>query len=447
MGILVLPLILIKLNEIDIALYYVLIAIQGITILIDFGFGPTYGRFVIYAYSGVNTIEKDSFIYDNSKRDKTVNGDLLYWVFKTGTRFYSIAAMVALILLLIFGLMYFKSIVPVFDTHYLITFVVFSFAVAINILSIYLPSTLRGIGAISMSYKSYAYSKIIYLIFAASGLFLGFGLLAIPTALLLSGVSMFLISKHYLAKQKKILDLKLIHNDKYDFKNTFLKMKHNMVKEGLVSVSRFLTSNFIILLCVPLLGISVAASYGITMQLLNILVSVGIIVFNIQIPKLTYNRVKGNTRNLRDIFSFSVLFFTLIFLSGTIVILLFGNTVLELLNSNATLLPSIIILLLSIGLFTENLYKLAASYIASSNKLPYVKSFLISSIMIASISYFLLKFTSLGVYAFIFTQLIVNGAYNIWKWPLIVLKELKIKFFELYYYGFSFILKAVRIKL
>ncbi len=56
-GIVLLPLVLRELSTADLGMYYVLLSLAALAPIIDFGFGPTVGRFVSYAMGGAETLQ------------------------------------------------------------------------------------------------------------------------------------------------------------------------------------------------------------------------------------------------------------------------------------------------------------------------------------------------------------------------------------------------------
>ncbi len=56
-AVILLPLVLHKLPTPELGMYYVLMAQVALVPLVDFGFGPTIGRFVSYAMGGAETIQ------------------------------------------------------------------------------------------------------------------------------------------------------------------------------------------------------------------------------------------------------------------------------------------------------------------------------------------------------------------------------------------------------
>src|ERR1041384_5062020 len=56
-GLILLPLVLKKFTTADLGMYYVLLSLSALVPLVDFGFGPTIGRFVGYAMGGATSFQ------------------------------------------------------------------------------------------------------------------------------------------------------------------------------------------------------------------------------------------------------------------------------------------------------------------------------------------------------------------------------------------------------
>src|SRR6516225_5411420 len=56
-GLILLPLVLRKFTTADLGMYYVLLSLSALVPLVDFGFGPTIGRFVGYAMAGADSFQ------------------------------------------------------------------------------------------------------------------------------------------------------------------------------------------------------------------------------------------------------------------------------------------------------------------------------------------------------------------------------------------------------
>jgi hypothetical protein len=83
------------------------------------------------------------------------------------------------------------------------------------------------------------------------------------------------------------------------------------------------------------------------------------------------------------------------------------------------------------------IYHLCASYISTYNIIPYNKAFIISSIVSVLLSYVFAKFTNIGIWSIILAPIIVTIAYNLWKWPIYVLKYTKFSLHDFLYIGLT----------
>jgi len=72
---------------------------------------------------------------------------------------------------------------------------------------------------------------------------------------------------------------------------------------------------------------------------------------------------------------------------------------------------------------------------------PFAKAFIITGVVVILLLFFGLKYSSLGVWVMFLAPGIANIVYQNWKWPLEVMKDLRIKpkdyFLVLKNYNFS----------
>ena len=123
-------------------------------------------------------------------------------------------------------------------------------------------------------------------------------------------------------------------------------------------------------------------------------------------------------------FGESVFVYVTLYAIGAVVVLLWGNMILELLHSRTLLLPAGPLLLYLAIQFLESNHSMAASLITTRNEVPYVWASVVSGACIATLTLLSLSFTSLGVTGVILSAGVVQLCYNNWKWPLVVCREL-----------------------
>src|SRR5438270_13294892 len=91
-GFILLPLVLNKLPTAELGMYYVLLSLTAIVPLVDFGFGPTIGRFVGYAMGGAQSIQAHGVAEPASSPNP--NYRLLWELLFTSRRLYRLLALV-----------------------------------------------------------------------------------------------------------------------------------------------------------------------------------------------------------------------------------------------------------------------------------------------------------------------------------------------------------------
>src|SRR5262245_15379482 len=86
MGLVLLPIVLRKLPTADLGMYYVLLSLAALVPLVDFGFGPTIGRFVGYAMGGATSLQAQGLAEHSGSAE--ANFDLLWSLLRTTRQLY-----------------------------------------------------------------------------------------------------------------------------------------------------------------------------------------------------------------------------------------------------------------------------------------------------------------------------------------------------------------------
>src|SRR5690606_4576302 len=115
---------------------------------------------------------------------------------------------------------------------------------------------------------------------------------------------------------------------------------------------------------------------------------------------------------------------------GGVSLLVLGEYVLDLINSNTSLLSFSQIFFLLLYNFVLTNHQRSTNYISLSNVQPYVNSYIISSILSILFSFILMYF-GVGIWGLILSNLIVQISYNGWKWPKEAFKRNKLNLTEM----------------
>jgi hypothetical protein len=164
--------------------------------------------------------------------------------------------------------------------------------------------------------------------------------------------------------------------------------------------------------------------YGITMQVIGILSSLAGVYYNSYIPKITQLRTINNNNQLKAIFYKGSIIQLSVFIIGGLAFVLFGNYALDLINSQTKFLGAGMLTVALIISFLERNHILAAGFLLAKNEVPFFKASILSGGATIILLWIFLDFIHWGVWGLILTQGIVQLAYQNWKWPLVLLKEI-----------------------
>jgi O-antigen/teichoic acid export membrane protein len=441
-GLFLLPVILRKLPSEHLAIWYVFLSITSLVNLLDFGFQQTIMRNVSYIFSGAQKLLK--FGIDDEASEE-VNYELLLSLIKSAKKIYRTIAIIAFILLIIFGTWYIYDITTELAAQkdILIAWVIYVFSAVLNFYFYYYTPLLLGRGQIKESNKTIVFSKLFYIGFSFIGLSLNYGLIAVSIGNLLGSFVNRILSYNYFYDE----DLKINLNCVSDFSNDksiFNIIWANSYRFGLVSLGGFLILRSNTLLTSKFLDLKIVAQYGLSLQLLNILARSSKVLFNTFLPKFNQLRVKNKITKLKKYFGTSLLIGWGTYFLGVIIIYFLGNDILNLIGSETSLLSEFYLLFLSLILFLEFNHSIFATFITTQNEVPFVKASLFSGFGIVISSFIILKYTEYGILGILVAQFFIQLSYNNWKWPYKVLKDLESNYKELLIFGIQFIGKKIK---
>lgn len=443
---LILPFMMIYLDEDTLGLWYVFFSVGAIVNLFDFGFNPTLARNVAYCWSGAKELSKKGVIFTNSKEP---NIPLLKKIIYTCKKIYLIISSVALVILLTIGTWYIVHISSnIKGDKHIIAWYIYSFAVFLNLYYGYYTTFLRGVGGVAQINKASIISKIFQIIISILLLKFGASLIGASLAYIFSAVVFRVISKKsfysYNSIGEKLKDDKTVLTIE-DFKYTFSLIWDNAWKDGLVSLSAYLSNQANTFICSMYLSLSETGIYSISMQLITAIVTISGSLYTAYQPAIQSAYVLNDKYRLRKLMSTAITVYYALFFIGIIGLLIVGIPILTIIKPEMKFnIPMLIFI--GIYMFLLKHHCCYASYISNTNYVPYTNSFLISSIIATILSFIAIKFTFLGVWGLIIPPLIVQAVYNNWIWPHKVLKSLDINLIESIKIGINELRNLINIK-
>ena len=410
-NILLLPLLVYFLTQEELGLWYVFASVAQLVVLFDFGFAPTFARNISYIWSGASQVKKE--LIDTSCNKET-DWVAFKTILKTCSSIYAIIATTGLIILLTIGSLYISK---VSSCGYLLPWTVYCIAVFLNILYGYYTSFLGGIGAIAENHKAAIFSKIIQLLLTALLLLLDLGLLGVSIAYLLSGLSLRVISKYYFEKYEdigsKIRDCHIPNMFGRCISNLKL-IWHNAYRDGLVTISNFLTTQANTLICSYVISLNSTGSFGISLQIATLISSIAAIPFSSYQTKMQGNAAQGDEAGNLQLFSRALFMYVCGFvILGACSFLAFP--LLKLIKPEFEIDIFIYIAILFQTLL-YGYYSLHSSFISCYNFIPYTEAYILTAIISIVFSFMLAKYSELGIWALVIAPTIVS-LYNVYKWP------------------------------
>lgn len=427
-GVLLFPFVLRMLPVESVGIWTIFTAITQLTFIFDFGFNVSFARNVSYVFSGVSSLKKEGYESVEPLYINKVDYSLLGGTIRAMRYFYSRMAIVLFVLFAVVGTFYIYGLCRVYSGDVREVYVAWGILVLINsynLYTLYYEALLNGRGLIKRVHQIILIGNVVYIILAIVLILLGGGLVAIVSS---QAISVLLV--RYLSKRafytKEIIDgLSIVDN--VDYKGVLSVITPNAVKVGLTSLGGFIINKSSMFIGSLYVSLEMMASYGITLQLLVVIGMLAGIVSRVYMPKVFQWRVEGRLVLVRRTFYLSSIVMLFVFvLSGTVIVL-WGDWMLGVLKSSTMLLPTGLLILVFVQHYLEYNHSNAAQYLLSRNEVPFFKASLMSACGVLILLGVFVVWLDMGVLGMILSPMIVQAAYQNWKWPLEVVRELRCK--------------------
>lgn len=435
-GILILPIILRMLSSEEVGLNYLMLTIGVMVTLFDFGFAPQFGRNITYIFSGAQNLLKEGIETNEEKLE--VNYKLLSVMIQSARFLYKRLSIIILVLLLTLGTAYIYNITKGFTSvrNSLAIWLIYCISIYFNMYYAYYSSLLNGKGMVTEYRKSLVYSKCVYTVVSLSLLLLNCGLISVVIANLITPfIVKYFSHKFFFTKElkEKLKGFSVTKEEKLELIEIIW---HNAKKLGLVYLGSFAITKVGMFIAGLFLSLEDIASYGLMVQLVSLIAVVSTTINTLYQPRIASLRILNSKADLINDFSYTVIIFKIIFGFGSISFILLGNYILSLFGSSTTLPSTSILALYCLVVLLETNHSLFSSFLVTNNEIPFVKSTLVAGVLITIFTYVLLRFTDLGIASVVIVPLVIQLAYNNWKWPYVVCKYFQVNYFQFISIGF-----------
>ena len=423
-GLILFPLILRMLSSETVGIWSIFTTIFLLVSLLDFGFSPSFTRNITYIFSGVNALQRTGI--SNASLNEDVNYQLLADTIKAMKWLFFRIAAIAFLFLSTLGTFYILTILKKEfsgDIQLIImAWILFCLVSTYNIYTLYYDSLIMGRGLVKRDKQIIILSQILYLSVAVLLLLLKFDLISIVIA---QAVSVFCKrALSYKTFFTPALKAKLAGYQSDHFRDIIKVILPNSMKLGVTGLGGILVLQASVIIGSFYVSLENLASYGITVQAVNLIASLGGIYYSTFVPKLGLMRVENNLPGIKKLYFRSILLLLLTFVVFGMMMAFLGNSILVILKSQTFLLSRVMIFVLLIIAFLEKNHAIAGGFILSRNEVPFYKASLVAGIITVVLLFIFLKIFNLGVWAMIISPGIAQLVYQNWKWPLVVIREL-----------------------
>ncbi len=422
-GVILLPFILHKMPQETVGIWNIFQTITALVLMLDFGFRPTFARNISYIFSGIKALQKNGVNHIDA--DAEVDYGLLKGTLIAMRRFYRWIAIAVFTLLATVGTAYFWYILQKYSGDRTDAMVAWVLLIAINcytLYTFYYDALMIGKGYVTRTNQINMLSQTIYIILAIGLIYAGLGLTAIVSAQLVAtiirrGLSYYVF---YTPQLKKHLE----EATPQESKEILAAITPNAIKIGLTQLGGFLVNKSAILIGSAFLTLEEVASYGITMQLMDVLARCSMVLYIAYMPRLAQCRATNDIPQLRKYYIWCTATYAAIFVLGGCVWIVAGEWVLQLIGSQTSFIASDLLIIALVASFLEHNHAQSAGFIMADNRIPFFIPSIASGAATVILLWIFLSSLHMGLWGMILAPGLVQLAYQNWKWPSMVIKEL-----------------------
>lgn len=422
-GVLLLPFILHKMPQETVGIWNIFQTITFLVLLLDFGFRPSFARNISYIFSGVTSLQKEGVLHTTA--DAKVDYGLLKGTLTAMRRFYRWIALAVFALLATAGTAYFYYILQKYSGDRQDAFIAWLLLIAINcynLYTFYYDALLTGKGYVKRNQQINMLGQAIYIGLAIGLIYAGLGLTAIVASQLVATIIRRVLTYRVFFTPE--LKAHLRDAEPNEPKEILSAITPNAIKIGLTQLGGFLVNKSAILIGSAFLTLEEVACYGITMQVMDILARCATVYYQSYMPKLAQCRVENDLVGLKRYYLQCTGSLWLVYLLGGVAWIFLGDWALQLIGSQTPFVP---IAMLCVMLFISTLehnHSVSAGFIMADNKIPFFIPSLLSGAATVLLLWIFLSPLQMGIWGLILAPGLAQLAYQNWKWPSVVIKEL-----------------------
>ncbi len=422
-GVILLPFILHKMPQETVGIWNIFQTITALVLLLDFGFRPTFARNISYIFSGVKSLQRNGVAHTTS--EAAVDYSLLKGTLLAMKRFYRWMALAVFTLLATAGTAYFYYILQKYSGDRQDALIAWIMLIAINcynLYTFYYEALLTGKGYVKRAQQINMLGQAVYLALAIGLIYAGFGLTAIVASQLISTVIRRILTYRVFFTPELKANIKSV--EPQEPKEILSAISPNAIKIGLTQLGGFMVNKSAILIGSAFLTLEQVACYGITIQVMDILARCATVFYQSYLPKLAQCRAENDLNGLKRYYILCTGSLLAVYAVGSVAWIFLGNWALDIIQSQTHFVPTAMLMVMLLISTLEHNHAVSAGFIMADNKIPFFIPSLVSGAATVLLLWIFLSPLQMGIWGLILAPGIAQLAYQNWKWPSVVIKEL-----------------------
>lgn len=434
MALFVLPIALVKMQDVELSLWLLFNAMMALALLADSGLAPTLLRATAYFHAGASQIPQSFFSEEKFEIHREPNWDRIHAVIVTSGRLYIVIGFVSIILMggpgvaSVWNLMSMSGHNPRFWS----AFALLVLWACVQVQIARWSGILQGIGKVAETKLIDSVASLSKILIFSAVLLMGQGVLGIT-------IAGFVIGIVNLAVMRNAVMWSVPKTAEGSLKSEFDSLLFSRIwpatwRLGLISWGAYFVCHGSAIVMAQFSDTKQISSYLLTLRVVSLISQVARTPISAYSPNVVASLAKRDLEAFRAWTVRIVVLALSVYCVGFCVVIGAGNYMLDLIGSETGLAPTGIVLLLSFAYLFEMHHSIHASLYIATNHVPFVLPALLSGSAI--VVFGLLIVPSYGLYGVVIVQIIVQALCNNW-YP--VYKSLGISKWRFLDYLFSLI--------
>ncbi len=411
-AVIVLPFVVQGLSRDDLGVWYIFLSLAALATLLDLGFSDTTAQMTGYAWAGVKNLQAIGIevLTEQSAPNYTILANLE----ATMRRYYALLALAILFMMLTAGSgwIWLKTDHLSDRTSIRAAWIFFSLATSYNIYGTVWPALLTGINGVREAQQLNVLSLAVNALVTIVAIRLHLGLWALAGGQFLMGVVVRQGGRYYFHNLSgseyrnctKACDWKL------------LQLLWPMAwRGGLVSVGNYLILGANVLICSGYLGLAATASFGLSMQVVNLLMATSLGCLLVKRPLIVQLRAKNRSHDIARLFRSRTRSTLLVYILGAVIVLCLGKLLLRAIHAQTPLISFGELGVLLLICLLEVHHVCYAVLITTENQNPFIIPSLVSGAAVVILSMILTPW--MGLWGLVLSLGVVQLCFNNW-WPV-----------------------------